>query len=331
MDKPSLKFLLPVQFMDYDLSRPPGPNNPGSGVGVKYARVEEACGDEYHCKRISDTSEVEPEDIVFADWLWFCATPGRSMIDQVKALIELTNLKVIYGSELCVLTSPHKIIQRLIENVDLVTHNTEYQRKLYRVINIFNSRFLSDPVPESLFYPHSMDKKRRLVCVGQISEAKRSGMVLEIFKKLQDSGVERFYIGGCMAWGSGFSKKDAELHNQIKEASDSFIENATQQELVEIVNESAFYGHVSYHDVASSSCQENMSAGNIIFGLTHPMLRERTSYRFDTPSSLAQAIADYPFQTQTHLKDIVKTTNAAKKWSYAAWREQISAILRLIV
>jgi len=331
MDKLSLKFLLPAKFVNYDLLKPPGPNNIGGGVGVKYARIEEAGGEEYRCTRIAETGAVEADDIVFADWLWFCATDGKSMSDQAKAFIELQNPKCIYGSELCVLTWPQKLIQRLIENADLITYNTEYQRELYRVIGIHNSRFLCDPVPESLFFPSLHKMQRRLVCVGQISEAKRSIAVLKIFEKLRDSGVERFYIGGSMAWGNKYSyKKDAQLHNQIKAVSDSFIENATQGEMAEIINESAFYVHVSYHDVASSSNQENMSAGNITFGLTHPVLRERTPYRFDKPASLAQAVADYPFQTKKHQQDITKVVETANQWSYTAWREQISAILRLI-
>ena len=331
MDKIGLKFLLPAEFVDYDLLKPPGPNNIGGGVGVKYARIEEAGGEDYRCTRISDTGAVEEDDIVFADWLWFCATDGKSISDQVKAFIELKNPKCVYGSELCVLTWPQNVLQRLIESANLITHNTEYQRRLYHVIGIYNSRFLCDPIPKPLFPPSLHKKHRRLMCVGQISEAKRSNAVVEIFERLEGSEVERAYIGGCMAWGSAYPhKKSAQLHNQIKSVSDVFVENATQGEMAAIIAESAFYAHVSYHDVASSSCQENMSVGNITFGLTHPVLRERTPYRFETPSSLAEAVMGYPFQSEAHQADMEKTVAVAAQWSYAAWQEQIAAILRLI-
>ena len=331
MDKLSLKFLLPAKFVDYDLLKPPGPNNIGGGVGVKYARIEEAGGEDYRCTRIAETSAVEADDVVFADWLWFCATDGKSISDQAKAFIELQNPKCIYGSELCVLTWPQNVLQRLVEHTDLITHNTAYQRNLYEVIGIYNSRFLCDPVPAPAFAPSAQKKRRRLVCMGQISEAKRSDAVVEIFERLEGSEVERCYIGGCMAWGTGYQdKRSGQLHKQIESLSDLFIENATQQEATEIINESSFYAHVSYHDVASSSNQENMAAGNIVFGLTHPVLRERTKYRFAKPEALAEAVVKYPFQTEKHQEDMKQTVSCAADWSYEAWQEQINAILRLI-
>ena len=331
MHKRSLKFLLPSQFSSYDLLNPPGPHNRGGGVGVKYARIEEAGGDAYDCQRISDVQDVGPEDIVFADWLWFCSTGGKSIVDQVKSFIELPSPRCVYGSELCVLTWPQNVLQRLVEHTDLITHNTAYQRNLYEVIGIYNSRFLCDPVPAPAFAPSAQKKRRRLVCMGQISEAKRSDAVVEIFERLEGSEVERCYIGGCMAWGTYYQdKRSGQLHKQIESLSDLFIENATQQEATEIINESSFYAHVSYHDVASSSNQENMAAGNIVFGLMHPVLRERTKYRFAKPEALAEAVVKYPFQTEKHQEAMKQTVSSAADWSYEAWQEQIDAILRLI-
>ena len=199
MEKVSLKFLIPAQFMNYDLLKPPSFANTGSGVGVKYARIEEAGSPYYNCESVSDTSAVEMGDIVFADWLWFCATQGKGIIDQVKDFIVMQNPKCIYGSECCVVTWPQQLIRQLVQNVNIITHNTEYQKSLYQTINIYNSRFLCDPVPEEIFSPHPR-KKRRLVAVGQISRAKRSEAVLEIFTSLKDTGVERCYVGGSLVW-----------------------------------------------------------------------------------------------------------------------------------
>lgn len=155
--------------------------------------------------------------------------------------------------------------------------------------------------------------------------------MLEIFSKLEGSGVERYYIGGVYVWGNNSQDRDSgELHNSIKNVAYIFVENATQDEMAAIINESAFYAHVSYHDVSSCSFQENMMAGNIPFGLTHPVVRERTHYRFNEPDQLAEAIASYPFESETHVQDLNNTVEIAKQWSYAAWREQMAAILRLV-
>ena len=99
----NFKFLIPSVFTNYDLSKPIGPANFGSGMGVTYARIEQFSPDDFNCHRASEIEEIESDDIIFADWLWFCSSPGRSISDQAKRFIELPNPKVIYGSELCVL------------------------------------------------------------------------------------------------------------------------------------------------------------------------------------------------------------------------------------
>ena len=146
----SIKFLVPSKFAKYDLSRPPGLRNTGGGMGVKYARVEQASRIHF-CQRITSVDEIEPDDIVFADWLWFVASDGIDKVDCVKPFIELPNVKGIYGSELSVLTWAGKLLDQAIANADVITHNTEYQRQLYRVLGIYTSRFWCDPIPCLLY------------------------------------------------------------------------------------------------------------------------------------------------------------------------------------
>ena len=325
-----LKFLMPPEFAEYDLSMPPSQRNRGGGVGVKYARIAEIEGD-YDCERISEVDEIESDDVVFVDWLWFCTGQSKSLVDQAKLFIELPNPKIIYGSELTVLGYPQAVVQRLIENANLITFNTEYQRKLYRVIGIYDARFLCDPVPESLFKPaHS--KELQVVCMGQISASKRTDAVLEIFKRLEGSEIKRVYIGGSLSWGNNNQDKElGTLHSEITAHSDIFIENATQAEVASTTNKSAFYVHTAYHDVASSSCQENMMSGNVVLGLVHPMLRERTPYRFADVDLLVDAIIEYPFESEQHEQDVEKARAIAEAWSYKAWIKQLASILKLVV
>lgn len=327
MNKQTLDFLVPSPFVKYDLSRPPGFRNLGSGVGVKYARVEQAGGDNYTCRRISDVSEIE-STIIFADWLWFVVEADP--IDQVKSFLALDNkLKIIYGSELCVLGWSLNLLHRLLEGVDLVTYNTHYQRKLYRTRGIYNSRFLCDPIPEQTFFPID-EKERRLVCVGQISEAKRSDAVLKIFSELQGN-VETAYIGGNFVWGANHNKADGDLHQSIQGIADIFIENATELEVAKIVNSSSFFAHTAMMDTCSCSQQENSTAGNITFALTHPTMRERTPYCFDTVDELVEVLLEYPeLGSECHTKDVSEALATSESWSYAAWRNQVAQLLKMI-
>lgn len=326
-DQFSIKFLVPGKSAGYDLDKPPGNKNTGGGTGVKYARIESMNG--YHlCRRASAVDEVEPDDVVFADWLWFY---DGDKIDQIKSFLDLPNVKGIYGGELSMLAWEHSLLRQLVDGVDVVTHNTEYQRRLYGIHGIYNSRFLCDPVPESVFKSVYPQVKRRLVCGSQISESKRSDAVAEIFTFLKGSEVETCYVGGSGVWGGyNSTKRDLELAAQIRGVADIFVENATQSELAVILSESSYYAHVSLHDCSSINYQENGASGNVCFGLSHPVSRERTDYRFDTPELLAKAVVDYPFGTDQHENDVNKILAIAQAWSYESWEDQMNHILRFI-
>lgn len=323
-----LDFLIPHFCVDYDLSLPPSLSNAGSGVGVKYARVVEAGEPEYLCRRIDNVNDVQ-SDIVFADWLWFCTGEDEGLIDRIKAFLALENkIKIIYGSELCVLAWSRNVLDRLLSGVNFVTHNTDYQRKMYRILGIYNSMFLCDPIPPR-FTPSSK-KERRLVCMGQISEAKRSEAVIDIFTLLSDTDVETVYLGGRLLWGSPNNNRQAnDMQREIKNIADVFIENADEETVTNEVNISSFFGHVAYHDVASCSQQENATAGNITFALTHPTMKERTPYLFDDVETLAEAVSDYTLESEQHNIDKNRAIKISEQWSYQAWNTQIEDILRL--
>lgn len=327
-NKQTLDFLLPERFADYDLAKPPGFNNRGGGVGTKYARVEEAGGDDYECRRIHDLDQIE-SDIVFADWLWFCVGEEIQLKEQVKSFAALDKMKVLYGSELSVLRWPRQTLERLLDSVHVVTHNTDYQKSLYRIVGIYNSLFLCDPIP-SRFRPDQ--KARRLVCMGQIEESKRSAAVLDIFQRLSETEIECIYLGGPTLWGSpNYARKANDLASAIEDIADMYILNATEAEVAKVLAVSAFHAHVAYLDVASCSQQENAAAGVVTFSLTHPTMKNRTKYRYNSIDALVDAISSYPdLNTETHETDMREALDLAEMWSYEAWRGQISGITRML-
>ena len=318
-----LKFLVPAEFADYDLCLPPSYKNTGSSVAIKYARIE----DIIECNRVSKIEDAKDADLVFADWLWFVAGQDINLFDQAKSFVDLPCAKVLYGSELSVLGWPRQLVHLLSEEALISTYNTEYQRRLYRTIGIYNSRLLSDPVPP-LFFPDPK-KRLRLVCVGQINDAKNSSSVLKIFEQLKGK-IELAYVGGASMWGQGFEDKiSGELHHKIAALSDIFIENATEAQVAVVVNESSYFAHVTYHDVSSVSQQEAMSSANVTFALGHPLMRERTPYRFANAKELAQAVLDYPYLSEQHETDMIEAMTVAEAWSYEAWEQQVKQIMRL--
>ena len=322
-----LRFLIPEPYHNYDLARPPGTTNLGSGIGIKYARVAEACD---MAKRIYKVEDAADADIVFADWLWFCV--GRvDREEQVKAFLKLSMPKVIYGSEMCALGWPRNLLRALTNRVELVTHCCDYQRRLYRPMGIYHSAYLSDPVPEHVFCP-SPAKRCRLVCMGQISAAKRSEKVVELFQRLKGSHVETVYLGNVRMWGAQHHDKlNNALQEQIAYAADTYISSASQAQTAEIVNESSFFAHVAHHDTASESQQENTSAANVTFALTHPLMRERTNYRYETIEAMADEILTYPFAMDEHEDDMVEALTVADRWSYASFSKQMEGVIKTLL
>lgn len=307
-----------------------GPTNQGGGVALKYARVEEACRPDFKGERIGSIDEIEPDDIVLVDWMWFRMTSEgekTTPVDRVKSFVELPNLKLIYGSEFCVSTLPGQLINLAAESADIILHNSNHLRNLYQTIGIYNSSFLSDPVPP-IFSP-SISKKPRVIAMGQISKAKNTSAAATVFEGLNDTDVERVFIGGRSLWGKDMSDRGSlRAQADIEEVSDIFVENAPQARVAELCNDATYYIHFAYHDVSSFAGQENMSSGNIVFGLGHPILKERTAYRFNSPQEIVESIKNYAIDSEAYQVDLGKTLEIASRWSYNAWRGQMYNILR---
>lgn len=324
-----LRFLVPKNYSMYDLTRPPGTTNMGSGIGVKYARVEEAASQLHDAKRIFDVADADGADIVFADWLWFCVG-SVDVNHQIDSFLRLPQPKVIYGSELCALGWGRNLLNGLVNNVQLITHCCDYQRRMYGVMGIYHSTYLCDPVPP-VFRPDPV-KVPRLVFMGQISAAKRSHLVIEILQGLKGTGIETAYIGNVRMWGSQHhNKANNSFQQQISRLADLYVPRASQAETAQVVNGSNCFGHVAHHDTACESQQENGSAANITFGLTHPLMWERTKYRFETVDALVDAVVAYPFGEEQHELDMVETLEIADGWSYGSFHGQLHTILETLL
>ena len=71
-------------------------------------------------------------------------------------------------------------------------------------------------------------------------------------------------------------------------------------------------------------------SGSVVFGLSHPVLQERTPYRFREPLDLADAVRRYELGSPDHTADIDSAVQVAMQWTYQAWNEQLEAILRSV-
>ena len=319
--------LVAYSHADYDLMRPPGKNNPGGGVPLKYARTASIPGN-HNFRIITSLAEVE-SDILFADWIWFTGAfmddIGVNPDEQVEKFLDAdVRFKGISGMELSVMKWPDARRKKLIENVDCITHVNDYQRKMYQYCGIKDSKRLCDPVPEHLFYP--AEKSKRLVCNGQIGTHKRSHLVYELFKMLRNTDIQTCYIGDSTTWGAPVAKKDINLERKIKGVADVFIGNCTQIDVAYWLNQSTFYAHVGWHDVSPIAQREASMAGVVTFALTHPSMKEVPAYRYETIQEIADALIAYPMNS--FKEDSEEARNFAMRYNaYEAWRRQILEVV----
>ncbi len=328
-----IDFLIPPSYVQYDLAAPNTRENAGGGIAVKYARCVEAADRFWGARRIGDIHDVE-SNIVLVDWSWF-VLENNNPLQRAKAFLSLdVPVKILYGSDLSILKAHHDLRRLVIEGahnkngINAITHNTQYQRRMYHCIGISNSFLLADPIPEKVFTP--AEKRRRLNCMGQIAWYKRSTLVRDLFYLLEDTDIETCYIGGANLWGNVTpATEDIETHEEIQELADIFVENASTLDTAYYVNSSMFYAHLSLHDVSNQAGQENLMAGNPGYGLTHPVLKERPFQTFQSIEDIAEALVNLDESQCTKHAEKARQF-ALKNYSYKAWEEQLAHLLHQV-
>ena len=324
-----MQLLIPPHMAGYDLTRAPGPQNHGGGVGVKYARMQQALSTLYPAERISSLEDVTA-DTVIVDWLWFGYQGFHTRADAIDAFIQkgIRNV-MLCGSETNVLCWQPQLLTKLLKSVRWVTHNCEYQRQMYRSAGIYDSHYLCDPVPERLFYP--AQKAARLIASGQVSWQKRSEAVSQLFMLLKGSGIETCYLGSATLWGdkeSEVAQADRfRLERDIEQAADIFHRNVPQAEMAYWTNTAQHYVHVAYHDCSSQGMQEAALAGAVLWGLQHPICAERPVFMFDTIEELADGLIHFP-TPQLSIRAEEVHTFAHKSWSMEAFERQFTRIVQ---
>ena len=134
----------------YDVLAPPGDNNSGGGMGVKYARVCEVLSRQHAVRRVYRLEDIQ-SDFVIADATWFVWDNPQDINNAVQSFVECGFPRVLlYGSEHSFMSFPSLLRDALTDACTWVTHNCKYQRNLYRMCGIYDSVYLCDPVPEDI-------------------------------------------------------------------------------------------------------------------------------------------------------------------------------------
>ncbi len=327
-----LTLLVPDVAARYTLERPPGPRNPGGGVGVKYARMEQMLSEAYHVHRTADLNTVAT-DFVIVEPLWFVWFENqRADADAINNRLEAFLKRMfrnilVCGSEHELFLWPAKRRQRLVTAATWITHNCTYLRRLFQACGIPNSRLLCDAVPEHVFYP--VQKQNRIYAASHISWQKQTHALIALYRALADTDIETVYMGSAQTWGDNTSHtaqmQRFQLEAELREVTDIFLGDVRQDTVAYYANSSMHHVHVAHHDTCCQNQQEAALGGATLWGLNHPINTERPVHQFQTPAGLIDALrnAKPRFRHNEEVHDY-----ALKHFSYAAVLSQFHHIVR---
>ena len=319
-----IDILVPKAIVGFDAQKPVGDSNAGGGMGIKYARVEEALLHRYpSVSRISRLDKVTA-DVVMIDptlFVWGTTVPTVAELQELEIPFSLLSCE-----EQTIMGLPNRNRRDLVKSSTWITHNGVYLRSMLRSCGIYQSQFLCAPVPEHLFYPAK--KVPRIVAIGQVSWEKNTEAVIDIFRALQGSGIETVYIGSATSWGlSDYFETTSlrhRLEDSLREVTDVFLGNVSQQEVARWLNTSMHHLHVAHYDTSCQNQQEAALSGCILWGLTHPLSAERPVFWFEEPLACAEAIRGYTYDAG-RAEEIHR--HALAKWSYAAFLNQFDKLM----
>lgn len=328
-----LTLLVPDTAARYSLERPPGLRNPGGGVGIKYARMEQMLSQAYHVQRTSQLELVDT-DFVIVEPLWFswiedARTTPAAIDTRLKAFLERMFRNILVcGSEHELYLWPYRRKQDLMTAAHWITHNSTYQRHLFQAAGIPNSRPLSDPVPEHVFYPSI--KQNRIYAASHISWQKNTKALIELYRALQDTDIETVYAGSAQTWGDDPSEVTLtdryRLEAELREVTDIFLGDVPPHTVAYYGNAAQHHIQVAHHDTCCQNQQEAALAGATLWGLNHPINTERPVNQFQNIDTLAAALIEQnacPPKVNTTVRDY-----ALKHFSYSAVLAQFHEIIR---
>lgn len=331
-----IDLLYPVSLEEYDPDLPSGEKNPGGGMVTKLLSVRNVLSQRYIVNIISDLDAVK-SGIVIVEPL----TPrmmDQDMTDWVGKLKDCKAKKILYCSEMEVSRWSPNAFKEVVETVDVVTANTEYQAELIRTLSggKVKTMQLCDPIDESLFQPIH-PKKIRVFGAGRVSVTKNSQFHVDLFKAVKANfggKVETAYFGSADLWGGADTPEDYDLAKEIEEGVDVFHGGMRRKAFAEKIGESLIYASKTEHDVYSSTHVEILGCECISLGGGHPMFRERPG--ISGLKTIDDFLAAIKILIESSTAELTQMQKASRKYmiencSFAAFQRQFDSIIQGVI
>lgn len=275
-----IDYLIPDFYMDFDME---APRNAGGGMVPNIHTRADALREYYDVRLIHATEQIE-SDFCLIESLWFSLS--RDWEDgiteaEIKAkhaaridkLFETPAKKIVACCELEIARIPWWSRAKIKHYPLGIVVNTRYLWNICKALGIVPIGYLGDAIDPYLFKPGK--KELSVIAVGGLKHIKNPYLLLEVFEKLQDTGMKRIYIGSPQIWSNESRPEDAVLAKQLQGVVDVWIENASYLDVAYHLSTGGIGINDTWHDVSSRTHQEMLMSGMVTIGGNHPVFQER--------------------------------------------------------
>ena len=309
----------------YNLNRPPIDGVCGGGMNTKAYNFLKAVDGQL----IDDLSETVDHGIALIDPLAISQiTPlskGESP-DRIADFERSLMTKILWCEEQEIIRCNYNQRLSLCDKADGVYACNLYLQSILKEYGI-DAGVLYSPVDHTLFKP-AKQKKPKIVVSGQVSYAKGTDKIIEMFGLLPDE-IEKVFVGNAKLWGMESRKTDADLEKELGDVC-THIQGLTHTEMAAQFAEAWGYVTMSKYDVGSFSFLEAGMSGCEVFA--HDLHRQFDEYEnvirtADSPKVMATVIESRfaTFDPDIHNTELRK--ELIKKHSYQAFRKSLKAIV----
>ena len=320
-----IDYLTVQRFLDFNPMLPPASQGGGGGMSVKTYRVLEALRNIYpKSTGVSRVSQITA-DTVLVEPLWFTMQEGA----RLQELIETDAKKVLYCSEFTMLRLNPVTRSSIIEMVDSIIVNCDFQAKLFRAFGIPVSGLLCDPVPDR-FHPSPERSTNQVVACGHVSWIKNTEQVIKVFGKLEGK-AERVYVGSASLWSTAGPVEDM-LQEALYEVCDIVLEDITPYEVMHHFQQARVGFWCAFHDCFATIVHEMLRCGLPVVAGPHGLTNELPVEAIVGPQSQVNSICnilDLSDEMYQKLSDQYAGW-ARKRVSYDTFVSQFQSILRKI-
>lgn len=323
-----LAYLNLKKYLDYDLNRPPSPDNPGGGVATKTQRVLQACA-QWMISGTDKLSVASKYNTVLVEPLAFSFQDSMSLEDKVKAYEDIDGIKILYCTEMAFLRLPKPFRDSIANASDHITCVNHYHRNMFHKFGIRVDSILCDPIPEDVF-KEGETKERVIIAANRIDWKKNTEGVVDafnVFKAETDFKLE--YIGLDDMWGDNKNNpRNRDFVHQLEDVCDTFHGTLSQSDVAKAFMRAAVFFHCAYHDVYSESLWEAMHCGAVPFAFGyHPLFEPITEHKYTDIETLIETLnslqeADFE-EESTRVKEL-----AMKSCAYPVFQQQLSDIFK---